>query len=736
MTDPRLDCPEPDGPTMELAELAALAGVHTEYHDMWGNLHKAPGSTLKAVLASMGHRDVEASLKELRYGPWGSLIEPVLVTLVHEQPASIPIRFRLEEGLEPLVVLHVEFTEEDGRHEERTLEGIVPAEVEIIGGMRHVRVDIPNETSRPLGYHTLNVRVDLPGNKIEGSMRIIIAPGRCHRPKQRCWGITLSLYGLRSEQNAGAGDLGDLKELIRWAGDDLNAGFIGINPLHSIPNSLSEGISPYSPISRLYRSLLYVDLNNTPFINREDLKRARMRLEELREAEFVDYDKVAGLKTAMLLKAFERFSDALEADTLPTEQTESYRIYLEQEGKSLERHATFMALAAHIRDTACMGCDWSGWPQEFRDPDSDSVKEFRVSHAPEVDFQMFVQWVLDQQLEQVAEEARGMPVGLYQDLAVGSSDCGSDTWAHQGVFALGMNTGAPPDDFNPKGQNWIFPPLLPEQLRQSGYEVFINTLRSNLRHSGALRIDHALGLFRLFFIPEGRPASEGTYVEYPADDLLKIVALESVRAGAAIIAEDLGTITDEARRGLGQMGMLSYRILYFERDWEHETFLPPESYPEESLSAVNTHDLPTLRGFWEARDLTIRKDLGITDNQGYDEALAQRDIERSRLKDALSPFIPDDEGDEMRKISLAVHSFLASTPSLLTSTSLDDINGSPEQQNMPGTMSGHPNWRRKSPVTLEGLQSQYKQKESLLAPLVRIYRETSRTLHERDAGEM
>jgi len=732
VTDPLLDSFELDGSTMELAELAALAGVHTEYHDMWGNLHRAPASTIKAVLASMGHRDVETSLRELKYGPWSRFVEPVLVTLEHEQPASIPIRFPLEEGLEPLVVLHVEFTEEDGRHEERTLEGIVPVDVEIIGGMRHVRVDIPNETSRPLGYHTLNVQVDLPGYTKKGSMRMIIAPERCHRPRQRCWGITLSLYGLRSEQNAGAGDLGDLKELIKWAGDDLNAGFIGINPLHSIPNSLSEGISPYSPISRLYRSLLYVDLNNTPFINEEDLKKAGKRLKELRETQFVDYDKVAGLKTAMLLKAFERFSERLEADTLPPGQSESYRTYLEQEGKSLERHATFMALAAHIRDTACIGRDWSGWPEEFQDPDSDSVKEFRESHAPEVDFQMFVQWVLDQQLEQVAEAAGDMPVGLYQDLAVGSSDCGSDTWAHQGVFALGMNTGAPPDDFNPMGQNWIFPPLLPEQLRQSGYEVFIKTLRSNLRHSGALRIDHALGLFRLFFIPEGRPASEGTYVDYPAEDLLKIIALESVRAGAAIIAEDLGTITDEARRGFGKMGMLSYRILYFERDWEHETFLPPESYPEESLSAVNTHDLPTLRGFWEARDISIRKNLGITDGQGYDEALAQRDLIRSRLHDALSPFIPEDEGDEMRKISLAAHSFLASSPSLLTSTSLDDINGSPDQQNMPGTTSGHPNWMRKSSFTLEGLQGQYKQNESLLASLVRIYRETYRTLDERD----
>ena len=725
------DSPDLD-PTVE--ELAGLLGLHTQYHDMWGTLHHAPETTLRAVLAAMGHSDMGSSLKRLRALPWGRLIEPSRVVLEGEQPPSIPIRFPLVEGKEADVTLDMEFTEEDGRHEKRTMEGIAPAEEIRLDGTRHVRVDIPNETNRPPGYHLLRVRATLPGRVLEGAMHLIVTPERCHRPGGRSWGITMSLYGLRTDNNAGAGDLGDLRDFTEWAGHELRAGFVGINPLHDIPNSLAEGISPYSPISRLYRSPLYIDLAQVPYLHESDLAEAAPSLKTLRDTELVDYDGVAELKTTIVQKAFRGFTEALEAGTVPPALAESYDSYLKQEGEDLLLHATFMALAAHIRKTDCVGRFWRGWPLKYHDPSGPAASEFRDTHAHEVEFQRFLQWVLDCQMAGVASAAGDMPIGLYLDLAVGSSDSGSDTWAHQDIFALGINTGAPPDDFNPQGQNWIFPPLLPERLRETGYVLFRNTLRANLSHAGALRIDHALGLFRIFFIPEGRPPSEGTYVDYPAEDLLRIIALESVRAGATIIAEDLGTVTAEARESLAKRGMLSYRILYFERDWEHGSFLPPEAYPEEALAAINTHDLPTLRGFWEGSDITIRQELGIIDDPAHDQAREIRERDKSSLITILEPLLAQQgvAPEHALNLSLAAHDFLAATPSLLTSVSLDDMTDSAQQQNMPGITKGHPNWRRKYSRPLERLKKDSRCSGTFLASIVRIFNRHSRARTQGD----
>ena len=270
--------------------------------------------------------------------------------------------------------------------------------------------------------------------------------------------------------------------------------------------------------------------------------------------------------------------------------------------------------------------------------------------------------------------------------------------------------------------------MKPAVLKETGYSLFKKTLRANLAHAGALRIDHALGLFRIFFIPEGRPPSEGTYVDYPAEDLLRIIALESTRAKAAIVAEDLGTITEEARKGLSSRGMLSYRILYFERDWERGEFLPPECYPEEALAAANTHDLPTLRGFFEGTDIANRRELGIFDQDAHKRALEERERDKTSLSNILESFLLQRGvvSREMKDISLAAHEFLAATPSLLTSVSLEDITNSAWQQNMPGVTNGHPNWRRKYSRSLEGLKEDSDDPGTFLAILIDAFRASSR----------
>jgi 4-alpha-glucanotransferase len=684
-------------------ELAELAGIEPEYYDNWGNLHITSPETKKAILSAMGFKDPGADLKRLKTRPWDRLIEPVLVVSESAQPDVIPIHFPLAEGSESKVVLTLNFEDEYGNRERRALQGITPAAENHLDGVRHVRVDIPNDTNRPTGYYSLDVHTSTPEGEFTGRMRIIVAPDRCHTPESRTWGISINLYSLRSERNWGCGDLGDLGDFVNWVDKDLGGGFVGINPLHAIPNRMPYGISPYSSTSRLYRNFIYLDmervLEGSPegkglmgdpgFIKQfDDLK-----------GPLIDYEKSASIKLRALEAAFGDFYH--NRMTGGTPEAESFRRYIKAEGRALEDFAAFMAIKAHLRKQASDVYDWRNWPPEYRNHNGPAVREFVASHEKDIVFYQYVQWLIEEQLSTVSDSASGMPIGLYNDLAVGSSGQGSDAWSNPEVFALGVAAGAPPDAFNLNGQDWGFPPLIPEGLMESGYELFIKTIRQNLRHAGALRIDHAPGLFRLFYIPEGMHPREGTYVRYPSEDLLRIIALESVRNRSVIIAEDLGTVGNEAREALSRFGMLSYRLFYFERDWTTGAFLPPEAYPEMSLSAVTTHDLPTLHGYWAGRDIEVKKELGLyPDEAAFSNDIETRARDRQLMLEALDIQMP--EGAFMDPaLSIEIHSYLARTRCRLVAVSLDDILGVTDQQNMPGTIDTHPNWRQKVPVDLD-----------------------------------
>jgi 4-alpha-glucanotransferase len=420
-------------------------------------------------------------------------------------------------------------------------------------------------------------------------VRLIITPDRCHESQGRTWGIYANLYSLRSERNWGVGDLADLGEMITWT-RELGGDFVGINPLHAISNRMPFGISPYSSTSRLYSNFIYINMNKlsdspkyTAFINPLEFQN---EMEALKSADLIDYEAVASTKMRALRIAFEDFYE--HHLMTGTSRAEDFEQYVETAGQSLEGFAAFSAIEEHVRASNPTLYDWKDWPAEYLDHDGPGVAEFVRTHEREVLFYQYVQWLVDRQLREVFDEAKslGMEVGLYQDLAVGSSGGGSDAWSYSEVFAFGMEAGAPPDAFNLNGQCWGFPPLIPEKLRETGYELFIQTIRNNLRYSGALRIDHVLGLFRLFWVPQGMSPREGTYVRYPHEDLLRIIALESVRNEAVIIGEDLGTIGDDVREALLRFGMLSYRLFYFERDWSRATLLPPEEYPEMALTAL------------------------------------------------------------------------------------------------------------------------------------------------------
>lgn len=712
-----------------LDKLAALTGIEPEYSDRWGARHVTPKKTKRAVLRAMGIDDLQAGLRERELRPWNRFIEPVMVVSVNEQPPAIPIHFPLKKGQERAVSISWQVTDEAGGVLVRELKGPVPAEEKAIDRARCVRVELPNETGRDIGYYQVDVKCRTPERELSGRMRLIIAPDRCFSPPERTWGVSLNLYSLRSGTNWGVGDLADLKEVLGWVGRDLGGGFVGINPLHAIPNAMPAGISPYLPLSRLYRNFLYIDMKDLPVPEEtkkalgsdEFMKAARA----LRGGELIDYEGAAALKIKALRLAFSAF------DPDGPEGAE-FRGYVREQGKPLEAFATFMALAENMGRMGSerpAGARWQDWPEEYHGPDLPAVSEFRKGHGREVMFYEFLQWLLDRQLRAAQEGAleAGMDIGLYADLAVGSSGQGSDAWSYPELFAMGVTAGAPPDAFNIKGQDWGFPPFVPERARESGYELFIETIRQNIRHAGALRVDHALGLFRLFWIPEGMTPKDGTYVTYPHEDLLRIIALESVRNRAAIIAEDLGTIGDKVREALERFGMLSYRLLYFERDWPNPVFLPPEAYPEMALTAVTTHDLPTLRGYWAGRDIEVKNRLGIyPDEEAWQKDIEERGRDRQYMLEALKEFLPEgfrkNEAEMTPELSLAVHAFLARTPCRLVSVSLDDIEGVLDQQNLPGVTEGHPNWRRKAPVTLDELT-----KSKQASALARLFRRESRS---------
>ena len=518
------------------------------------------------------------------------------------------------------------------------------------------------------------------------------------------------------------GDVGDLRSLLELAAGQ-GAAFVGVNPLHALWNR-GEHVSPYAPISRLHRSLLYLEIASIPELDSCSAARERIaspefarELERLRAATHVDYERVGRAKRAVLELLHRTFTTQHRGADTP--RGRAYQRYLESGGRALRDFATFVVLAEHLEPTPQEG-GWRRWPSQYRHPDSAAVRRFREDHSESVDFQCWVQFELDRQLSKTAGAARamGLPIGIYGDLAIGSSAGGSDAWAFPDLFAEGSNVGAPPDEFAKSGQDWGFPPIDPHRLRAQSYGYWIRLLRSAFAHTGALRIDHIMGLFRLYWIPEGRAATEGAYVRYPARDLLGILALESQRAGALVIGEDLGTVPRGLAARLARWGILSSRVLYFER--RGESFRPSKRYSKRALVTANTHDLAPLAGFLSGRDLRLRREVGqiasdedlraLQRQRGRDcAALRRRLVSADLLPNDPSPLQPD-------QFATAVTAFLCRTPAPLVGLSLDDLVGETEPVNLPGVpTTQHRSWTRRMRVPLDELLSNPVARASLQA---------------------
>jgi 4-alpha-glucanotransferase len=441
-----------------------------------------------------------------------------------------------------------------------------------------------------------------------------------------------------------------------------------VNPLVAGPPTLPQEASPYYPSSRRYRNLVYLHVEDVPGAELvgEELTAIAQAGRALNGERRINRDAVYGYKRAALEKIWPHFQGDADFDHYRAEQ-----------GTSLAQYATYCVLSERF------GSDWRRWPEEFRRPDGAGVQRLATESADRVQFHAWIQWLLERQL---AAATRELPI--MQDLPIGFDPGGADAWAWQDLLALDMHIGAPPDLYNTGGQNWGLPPFIPHKLVAAHYEPYIETIRACLRHAGGLRIDHVIGLFRLFWIPAGAHSSQGTYVRYPADDLLNILSLESVRAGAVIVGEDLGTVEEHVRHSLHDHRLLSYRVLYFEPK-------PPEEYPYLSLATVTTHDLPTIAGLWTGRDLQVLHQLGLNPNEQGMRELRDRVRDLGQLAEDAS----------IAEVVEGAHRALAHAPSAIVTATIEDAVGIEERPNIPSTMQDQwPNWSMALPLTIDELE--------------------------------
>ncbi len=706
-------------PRAALERLGAHFGIAPEYNDIWGKRHAVPDANLIALLAAFGvdastPERIEAEARAAHAAAWRTPLPPVAAIDAHAARWSLPLRLP-----DSAMRLRWTLTEEGGkRHQgEADAAALTESGRAELDGKTLIERRLELSVTLPAGYHKLT---------IEGLKRetlVVAAPPRCYRPPAladggRIWGPAVQLYALRSERNWGIGDFGDLAKLVENAAE-RGAGIIGLNPLHALFPHNPAHASPYSPSSRLQLNVLYLEVEAIeefrecePAQRRVRSAEFQARLAQLREAPLVDYPGVAAAKLEILELLYAHFRERHLKGATPRGQ--AFRDFQGQSGRPLRLHALYEALQAHFHARVSTVWGWPVWPQAYRDHDSAEVARYAEKYVERVEYYEYLQWQAERQLAQVSERcrARGLAVGLYLDLAVSVDRAGSDTWTNQECYALGASVGAPPDEFNPNGQNWGLPPLRPDRLRAQGYRFFIETLRENMRDAGALRIDHVMGLMRLFWIPPDKTAADGAYVHYALDEMLAIVALESERNRCMVIGEDLGTVADQMRAALARYEVLSYRLLYFERG-EGGVFKPSAEYPRDALVAVSTHDLATLAGWWVGRDLRLRLELGLFPNEGvYEKQLIDRAQERVRMMLALqhAGLLPpgvtvEPTGSQELTPALveAIHAFVASAPSRVMMVQIDDAIGVTEQANMPGTTDEHPNWKRKLPESLEQL---------------------------------
>jgi 4-alpha-glucanotransferase len=690
-----------------LLQLARRMGIETEYINAAGKRVVISPDVIKSVLAAMqcdvpDEQQAENRLAELDAAESARRLPPVLVVREDRQPIRIPINEGRSNGN-----LHWRVVLEDGT---TGLQGTIRKSRSINGGAASgqrkkpaARLKLPQKL--PLGYHRCEVE--------DSVMPLIVTPSHCWLPSalekgERIWGLAVQLYLLKSGRNWGIGDFSDLQALIDLAAKS-GASVIGLNPLHAMFLDAPEHASPYSPASRLYLNVLNIDVNSIPELKScteaQNLIAAAdfsQDLARVRAASAVDYQSVTKLKWDALRAVFRHFKRGATP-----ERKNAFGEFVSEGGSALKQFCAFQAIRLKSETQDSSLDDWRAWPNELRRPDSPGVERFAANHSDEIEFLLWTQWVADSQLANAAQRAKseGMAVGLYRDLAVGSDARGAESWVQQDTVIESAHVGVPPDLWNPAGQDWGLPPFDPQKLRERGYWDYIQLIRANMRHAGALRIDHVLGLQHLYWIPRGNSPAQGAYVTYPFDDLAGILALESWRNQCLVIGEDLGTVPVGFRERLAEYRILSYRVLYFEREQDGGAFIMPAGYPQLSIATVGSHDLPTLRGWWSSDDIELRKHHHLYPDPAVAKShQKQRAEEKTLLLEALcEEGFEAGDGENSSSLCLAVHGYLARCKAAIAMLQVENLTGEVSQVNLPATNFERANWRRRISIPVEDL---------------------------------
>jgi 4-alpha-glucanotransferase len=714
-----------------IERLAGLRGIGEAYHNYRGELKAFSLQTKAGILDAMGcpcddEGEMAEAIAQAETARWRKFLPAVATARGSRVGIDINITAR-EFGAS--IVWRIIF--ENGSRLDGVTSTAECAEIwrGEIAGSWITRRRLELAVDLPPGYHEFEARIS--GGALERCL-LIVSPAKCFEPTaiidgRKLWGIAVQLYSLRSRGNWGMGDFHDLQTLIRWAAAH-GAGFIGVNPLHALAPADPERASPYSASSRHFLNVMYIAVASVPEYATCAAAQARMadpqivnRLNELRTRPHVDYRGVADLKLEILALLYREFCDTHLAAR--SERGRKFLGFAAAQGRPLQLHARFDALDRFFRATRGCASGWMSWPQEYRDVEGSSAERFARIHAAEVEFHAYLQWLAHEQLTQAQALTRelGMPIGLYGDYAVGANPSGSETWVDQASYSLGAEIGAPPDPLALKGQGWGIPPQDPAAMLAQRLQGFVRLIRNNMRCYGALRLDHVMSLCRLWWVPAGCAATEGAYVHYPLHQLLTVLSLESARNSCLVVGEDLGVVPDEMRQAMPEFGLYHYKVLLFEKI--SGRFRRPDEFVRRALAQATTHDMPTLRSYWEARDIELRRRLQLyPSSEVENDIVRERDADREMLLSALreqglNPAHPSAPLEPYTaELGHALHLYLARSATALVALQIEDLLGMTDPVNVPGTNTEYPNWQRKVTADLEDIAA----REDLAAQLAEI----------------
>ncbi len=696
-------------------QVAKARGIETRYKNAWGQDSEVEPSSKAKLLKAMGYAvdDAEqlmAQLEEEKQDYWLSLLNPVKIIRCDEE-IEFELRVPIVLATQNLTCLIKTEQGQSIEHEFSPIDATL-VDAEEIGELEYQEYLIVIPETPDMGYHQIELYDEQ--RQLIATQQLIIAPKQCYQPEKikqghKVWGTSVQLYCLRSETNWGIGDFSDLSDLVQNIAR-LGGHFVGLNPIHALYPANPDSCSPYSPSSRRWLNIFYIDPQAVDGFDQAAEVQAiistdshKALLSEARRVDYVSYQKVAQLKMPVFKALFNWFKHHHISKN--TEQAQQLRDFIETGGESLQQQACFDAIQESLIEQDIQAYGWPSWPEHLANYDTDKVSQFIIEHPDKVHFYQYLQWIAQLQLENCQQVAKqnDMLIGLYRDLAVGVSSGSAEVWANRDLYCADLSVGAPPDPLGPQGQSWGLPPMDPNQLFQQNYQPVIDMYRANMQACGALRIDHVMALLRLWWVPANEHATQGAYVYYPIDDLLAILCLESQRNQCMIVGEDLGTVPEGIRDIFEDNGLLSYRVFFFETAPDGG-YYSPAHYPKQAMAALTTHDLPTLRGFWHCEDLELGKRLGVyPDDENLSQIRHGRHNSKQRILDSLhghGAIKPDTSRDAFdvamdRHLNFDIQLHMAHANSVLLSLQLEDWLEMDLPVNVPGTCDEYPNWRRK-----------------------------------------